>query len=109
MGPASEHFVKPAGPPADLICWLVNISGRVQGVYFRAWTQQQARALGIRGWVRNEADGSVSALLQHEDPARLEQLYELLAEGPPAAEVLARRREIVECPELFSGFEVRRS
>ena len=67
--------------------WRVRVSGRVQGVYFRAFTQAQAMARRVRGWVRNEEDGSVLALLQHEDAAVLERLLDELREGPPMAEV----------------------
>ena len=41
----------------------VRITGRVQGVYFRGWTRDEAARLGLDGWVRNEADGSVTALI----------------------------------------------
>ena len=44
----------------------VQITGRVQGVGFRAWTRSRSRAFGLAGWVRNEPDGSVSALIQGE-------------------------------------------
>ena len=40
---------------------LVRITGRVQGVSFRVWTRIEAERLGLHGWVRNEADGSVSS------------------------------------------------
>jgi acylphosphatase len=42
---------------------LVRISGRVQGVSFRFWTRQEAERLNLNGWVRNEPDGSVQALV----------------------------------------------
>ena len=41
----------------------VRITGRVQGVWFRGWTQETALDRGVRGWVRNDPDGSVSVLL----------------------------------------------
>ncbi|TIX83542.1 MAG: acylphosphatase, partial [Mesorhizobium sp.] len=41
----------------------VRLSGRVQGVSFRVWTRTEAEKLGLSGWVRNEDDGSVTALI----------------------------------------------
>ena len=62
----------------------VRITGRVQGVCFRAWAQDNAKALGLDGWVRNRWDGAVDALFS--GPAS--QVFEMLArcrKGPPAA------------------------
>ena len=62
----------------------VRITGRVQGVCFRAWAQDNAKALGLDGWVRNRRDGAVEALFS--GPAS--QVFEMLArcrKGPPAA------------------------
>ena len=64
----------------------VRITGRVQGVGFRAWAQAEARRLGLTGWVRNERDGSVSALLSGPDEA-VSAMIERLHTGPPAAQV----------------------
>jgi acylphosphatase len=64
----------------------VIVTGRVQGVWFRAWTQQQAEELGVAGWVRNCRDGSVETELWG-DQERVERLIERLREGPPAAQV----------------------
>ncbi|MEW6727038.1 acylphosphatase [Desulforudis sp. 1088] len=64
----------------------VRITGKVQGVYFRWATQQEARQRGLTGWVRNNPDGSVSALFEGEE----EQVAEMLKwcrSGPPAARV----------------------
>ena len=62
------------------------IHGRVQGVFYRAWTQQQAHDLELKGWVRNLEDGNVELLAQGEKEP-LEQLLRLCQKGPPAAQV----------------------
>jgi acylphosphatase len=62
------------------------ISGRVQGVWYRDWMVGEARRLGVAGWVRNRADGSVEALIEGEDAATA-ALCALAQEGPPAARV----------------------
>ena len=64
----------------------VRVTGLVQGVFFRAWTREQADALGVSGWVRNCPDGSVEAQLEG-DEAAVEQLVALLRRGPPSAQV----------------------
>lgn len=64
----------------------VRVHGVVQGVGFRAWTIGRADALGLSGWVRNRADGSVDAHLEGGDDA-VETMLGLLAGGPPAAVV----------------------
>jgi acylphosphatase len=64
----------------------IRVTGKVQGVYFRVHTCDKARALGLKGFVRNEADGSV--YLEAEGPAdRLEQLVNWCKQGPPRAVV----------------------
>ena len=60
--------------------------GRVQGVSFRAWTQAQARARGLRGWVRNEPDGAVTAVVAGRAEA-VDDMVTALEEGPTAAVV----------------------
>ena len=65
---------------------LVRITGRVQGVYYRGWTVEQAEASGLSGWVRNRRDGSVEALFC--GPARaVKAMVEACRRGPPAARV----------------------
>lgn len=85
----------------------VKASGRVQGVSFRAWTQEQARDLGLRGWVRNEPGGEVTGCLAG-DAARVDQMLERMRSGPPASEV--RDLAVQEAPgaEVPEGFEIRR-
>lgn len=71
------------------------ISGRVQGVYFRASTRQEALALGLAGHARNLADGRVEVLAVGS-PTAVEQLIRWLEAGPPAARVDAV--EVSEAP-----------
>lgn len=65
---------------------LVRIAGRVQGVGFRAWTQREALRLGLRGWVRNEPDGSVSAFIAGSSEA-VAGMLERFRQGPSSAHV----------------------
>lgn len=70
----------------EKISYTVRVHGRVQGVGFRYSTQRQAERLGVRGWVRNEPDGSVS--VECEGPrSAVEQFLAYLKEGPPMAHV----------------------
>ena len=82
----------------------VRVSGRVQGVFYRAWTRDEARRLGVTGWVRNCPDGTVEAHVEG-DAAAVEQLIERMREGPPAAEVAELTTEKIR-PEGFRQFEV---
>lgn len=85
----------------------VRIQGRVQGVHYRAWTQEQATRLGLRGWVRNEPDGSVTALIGGETTA-VERMIALCREGPQDARVdLVETRE-ARPPTLRPGFDILR-
>jgi acylphosphatase len=64
----------------------LRITGRVQRVGYRAWMLRQAGALGLRGWVRNRADGSVEALAIGDEDS-VAALIEACREGPRAARV----------------------
>ena len=64
----------------------LRITGRVQGVGYRAWALQVASRLGLRGWVRNRTDGSVEALVIGEDDA-VARMVEACREGPFGARV----------------------
>lgn len=64
----------------------LRITGRVQGVNFRAWTRIEAEGLGLDGWVRNERDGSVTALIVGP-PASVDTMLDRLWSGPPSARV----------------------
>ncbi len=64
----------------------IRVSGRVQGVFFRDWTVAEATRLGLDGWVRNRADGSVEMLVAGTAEA-IDALTALCRRGPPAARV----------------------
>ncbi len=81
----------------------VHITGRVQGVGFRAWTQAEAEKLGLRGWVRNEGDGSVRALVVGPDAAVAAMLL-LLREGPRGAVVADVVSEAAEPEFMLTTF-----
>lgn len=65
---------------------LVLIRGRVQGVGFRAWTEHEALARGIEGWVRNRRDGAVEAVFAGP-PATVADMVAACRRGPPGARV----------------------
>ncbi len=64
----------------------IFIHGRVQGVFFRGWTVNAARALGVNGWVRNRTDGTVEALVSGPEEA-VDALIARCRSGPPEARV----------------------
>lgn len=67
-------------------CKRYRVAGHVQGVFFRASTRQEARRLGITGWVRNTPDGAVE-LLACGSAEQLQKLNAWLWRGPPSAKV----------------------
>jgi acylphosphatase len=62
------------------------VKGRVQGVFFRASTQREARRLGVTGWVKNRADGSIEILAEGEEDA-IKEIVGWANHGPSAARV----------------------
>lgn len=80
----------------------VVIRGRVQGVWFRAWTVQEASLRALSGWVRNRTDGSVEALFAGPEAA-VEEMIVLCKEGPPAARVADVAAELAD-PPAETGF-----
>ena len=85
-----------------VICVRCLISGRVQGVFFRASTRHQAERLGITGYARNRADGRVEVVACGE-LAAIEQLKTWLAKGPPNAQVTSVACEPA-LEQVHSGF-----
>lgn len=83
----------------------LRVRGRVQGVAYRAWTADEARELGLRGWVRNRRDGSVEALFAGA-PEAVAAMVARCREGPRAARVTAVEIE-EKGGEAPGGFEIR--
>jgi acylphosphatase len=85
----------------------VRVSGRVQGVAFRAYTQEEARSLALSGWVRNLADGRVEVLAEGPREA-LERLLEWCRQGPSHARVEGVEVEWEESRGGLRGFHIAR-
>ncbi len=84
----------------------LQIFGRVQGVYYRASTQQEAERLGVSGWVKNRPDGSVEAEAHGPDSA-VTALIAWCQYGPPGARV--ERMEVTDCPPMTGAdFQIAR-
>jgi acylphosphatase len=86
--------------------YRLEIRGLVQGVYYRGSMVSQAKALGVRGWVRNRLDGSVEAVVQggeHE----VNRMAEWARRGPPSASVTSV--DIFPSEGDFVGFHQRES
>ncbi|MBU1040917.1 MAG: acylphosphatase [Proteobacteria bacterium] len=89
-----------------------RVTGLVQHVWFRGWTIETARALGLNGWVRNMPDGSVAGQAQAREEseagrAALERFRQALTVGPPSARVDLVDAGYIDLPERFDGFSVR--
>lgn len=83
----------------------VFISGKVQGVFFRATTRDEANKRDIGGWVKNLSDGRVEAVFEGEEE-KVEEMIEFCHEGPSAAEVKDVDVEWQGHKDEFSGFKV---
>jgi acylphosphatase len=83
----------------------IIINGRVQGVFFRYKTQQEADKLGTTGWVRNNGDGSVE-ILAEGDKDKLEELIEWCKAGPRSAQVENVEVKWQEYEGILEGFEI---
>jgi len=82
----------------------VRITGRVQGVAYRAWTERNAVALGLTGWVRNRQDGAVEALFSGE-ASEVAEMLNRCWDGPPAAAVTHVATSELEAPPP-TGFAI---
>lgn len=91
---------------SDRVAVRFLVSGRVQGVFFRACAQTEAQRLSLRGYARNLADGRVEVLAVGAASA-IESLAEWLRRGPPMAIVVDVERSLADADEAPAGFEVR--
>ncbi|EXF25881.1 acylphosphatase [Nesterenkonia sp. AN1] len=106
--PDADQPLSPSGCTTGTHLW---ITGRVQGVSYRAAAKAEADDLGLIGWVRNTAEGAVELLVGGDGPA-VDALLRWAGKGPESAEVTeVEEREATE-PDLASlpqaGFEIRR-
>ena len=91
---------------AEILEVHVVVTGRVQGVCFRAATQEAAYRAGVRGWVRNLPGRQVEAVLQGERAA-VEKVLDFLRVGPPRANVTDLAVSWRTPGEAYRGFDVR--
>jgi acylphosphatase len=82
-----------------------RVTGLVQGVSFRYYTQRQALSLGVKGWVRNEPNGDVRLVAEGTEQA-LQELLEFLKVGPPYAQVKNVQFEWLHAQGEFERFRI---
>ena len=76
----------------------IRVSGRVQGVFFRQTTAQEANRIGVKGWVKNLPDGDVQAVIEGERE-EVDRLVQWCRYGPPSARV----DEVKVTQETYTG------
>jgi acylphosphatase len=90
---------------------VVLVSGKVQGVGYRYWTREEARAMQLVGSVRNMSDGRVEAHISGDEPS-VERLIELMRMGPPHARVenieVEREYTDISAINLYGSFDIER-
>ncbi|WP_200975588.1 acylphosphatase [Echinicola sp. 20G] len=82
-----------------------KVLGKVQGVFFRKSTKDKARELGIKGWVKNETDGSVVTVIQGNE-TQVKAMEDWLKVGPPQAAVQSLMLLDEGYDRKFDGFEI---
>ncbi|MBS1193510.1 MAG: acylphosphatase [Methanosaeta sp. ASP1-1] len=87
-----------------MIAVHVRVSGRVEGVYYRAFTRDKAIALGVKGWVRNVPGGGVEAVLEG-DRKTVGELLKAMKTGPTGAIVLGMELSELEA-RGYEDFEI---
>ena len=93
---------------ADLASVRVVVYGRVQGIGFRFFTREQAKRLGLTGYVRNLPDGGTVEVVAESEKDRLENLLKYLRAGPPGARVERVEANWSEYTGQYDDFSIRR-
>jgi len=91
----------------DLAAVQATVYGYVQGVFFRSFVSQQARELGLAGYVRNLPGGKAVEVIAEGEREKLEKLVSRLNVGPPAASVERVAAKWAEYSGGYSGFRIR--
>lgn len=84
----------------------VVVSGRVQGVFFRSYTQERAYQWGLTGWVKNRGDGKVEAVFEGDED-KVKEMVEWCRKGPPGAHVTDLKVEWEEAKGEFTSFHIK--
>lgn len=84
----------------------IIVDGRVQGVFFRYATAEEAKKVGVTGWVRNKRDGTVEAVFEGEEKS-VQQMVDWCHKGPPYAVVRSVDLDWDEYKGEFADFSVR--
>lgn len=87
-----------------MICVHVRVSGRVQGIFYRAFTRDKALGLGIKGWVRNIPGGGVEAVLEG-DRQKVGELLAMMKTGPAGAMISGIELSEIKCKD-YEDFEI---
>jgi acylphosphatase len=103
--PMTTECATRVGQTCPVSCYRVTVHGRVQGVWYRESCRRQAVAAGIAGWVRNNADGTVEAVVDGESQA-VDRVIAWMRQGPPSA-LVASVEVSAETPTGVQGFSVR--
>jgi acylphosphatase len=84
------------------------VTGRVQGVGFRAFVQSAAKRLGLTGWVRNGNDGRTVEMVAEGPHEEVQRFLSIIKAGPPSSSVTHLQQSSLEGPQEFFDFRIRR-
>lgn len=89
-----------------MVQYEIKITGRVQGVGYRHFSQKQANNFGLKGWVKNTVDNGVLVMVQGEETV-IETFIDYLRIGPTRSRINSITKARMEIVEAFTNFEVR--